>query len=157
MAETSVAPPSRGRLILGMSVFVLGWVATLIVARTQPPSIAGIVVFVGPKLGVLGAIAIMGKPGFAYVKSIVFGYFKPPAEVSPSRHRAGIVMFVAALLLSSLEPYASLVVPDASRSIRFSLGIDLLLLASLLVLGGDFWDKIRALFIRDAKVQFLAR
>ena len=28
------------------------------------------------------------------------------------------------------------------------------LVASILVLGGDFWDKIRALFIREAKVQF---
>ena len=43
---------------------------------------------------------------------------------------------------------------DATPSLRFSLGIDLLLLASILVLGGDFWDKIRALFIHEAKAQF---
>ncbi len=28
------------------------------------------------------------------------------------------------------------------------------LLCPLLVLGGDFWDKLRALFVRDAKAQF---
>jgi hypothetical protein len=25
--------------------------------------------------------------------------------------------------------------------------------ASLFVLGGDFWDKVRALFVHDARVQ----
>ena len=29
---------------------------------------------------------------------------------------------------------------------------DLLLVSSLFVLGGEFWDKVRALFIRDARV-----
>ena len=29
-----------------------------------------------------------------------------------------------------------------------------LLLASLFVLGGDFWDKVRSLFIHDAEVRF---
>ncbi len=31
---------------------------------------------------------------------------------------------------------------------------DILILASLLVLGGDFWDKIRSLFIHDIEVHF---
>ena len=40
------------------------------------------------------------------------------------------------------------------RQDRDALGGDLLLLASLFVLGGDFWDKIRSLFIYDAKADF---
>jgi hypothetical protein len=31
---------------------------------------------------------------------------------------------------------------------------DLLLIVSLFILGGDFWDKLRALFVRDAKAVF---
>jgi hypothetical protein len=42
------------------------------------------------------------------------------------------------------------------KGLRFSLAVDLLLLASILVVGGDFWDKIRALFIREAQAQFPA-
>jgi hypothetical protein len=45
---------------------------------------------------------------------------------------------------------------DFVREVRYSLAIDLLLLASILVLGGDFWDKVRALFIHRAKTQFPA-
>jgi hypothetical protein len=34
----------------------------------------------------------------------------------------------------------------------YAIGGDLLLLASLFVLGGDFWDKIRALFVYSDKI-----
>jgi len=29
-----------------------------------------------------------------------------------------------------------------------------MLILSFFVLGGDFWDKVRALFLHDAKAQF---
>ena len=151
--EEAAALPPKGRLVAGVGVFVLGWVATLamvgvIDASSLPSSVAAIVVFVGPKIGVLGAIAIMGKPGFTYLKKLVFGYLKPPAEVSPARHGIGTVMFVAALLLGLLER-------SGFRS--YSVVVDLLLVASVFVLGGNFWDKMRALFIREAKVCLPAR
>lgn len=33
-----------------------------------------------------------------------------------------------------------------------NLALDLVLAASLFVLGGEFWDKLRSLFLYDAKV-----
>lgn len=163
--EETVAPPPKGRLLAGVGVFALGWIVTLgivplIGASSLPAAtrttISGIVVFVGPKLGVLAAIAIMGKPGFRYVKALVFGYLKPPADVSPARHRIGIVMFGAAMLLGFLEPYVLVLTDLATPGIRFSLAVDLLLLVSIFVLGGNFWDKIRALFIRESTARFPA-
>jgi hypothetical protein len=41
---------------------------------------------------------------------------------------------------------------EANR-IPINIAMDLLLFSSLFVLGGDFWDKIRGLFIHDAVVQ----
>ena len=157
----TVAPPPKGRLVAGAAVFGLGWIVTLVVVRiittsSLPSSLIPIVIFVAPKAGALTAIAIMGKPGFAYLKRLVFGYLKPAAEVGPARHRIGIVMFVAALLFSFLEPYVFFRPSSAPRDVRYALAIDLLLLASLFVLGGNFWDKIRALFVRDATVHFPA-
>jgi hypothetical protein len=64
-------------------------------------------------------------------------------------------MFVAAILLGYVERYPTVFFPDsATFNIRYSLSVDLLLLASIFVLGGDFWDKIRALFFREAKAHF---
>ena len=158
------APPPMGRIVAGVGVFVLGWVVTLsivpIITASQlstsaQATVSGIVVFVGPKIGVLAAIAILGKPGFNYLKRKVFGFLKPPAEVGPVRYRIGIVMFVAAMLFGLMERYVGYFMANAiAPEIRSSIAIDVLLVASILVLGGDFWDKIRALFIREAKAQF---
>jgi hypothetical protein len=157
--EETVAPTPKGRLVAGASVFALGWIATLVMvpvitAGALPSYIVLIVVFVGPKIGVAAAIAIMGKPGFVYLKQLIFGYLNPPADVGPARHRVGIVMFVAAMLFGWLEPYGFFLPGFAAAGIRQSLAVDGLLVASLFVLGGNFWDKIRALFIRDATVRF---
>jgi hypothetical protein len=164
--DEALAPPPKRRILAGISVFALGWIATLAIvpivtasslSTSAQAAVAGIVVLVGPKIGVLAAIAILGKPGFAYLKRQVLGVLKPPAEVSPARHRVGIVMFVAALLFGLLERYIGFFLPgETAREIRYSLAVDQLLLASILVLGGDFWDKIRALFIRKAKAQLPA-
>ena len=43
---------------------------------------------------------------------------------------------------------------SSPQRLYVNLGADFLFLASLFVLGGDFWDKLRALFIYDARAQF---
>jgi hypothetical protein len=35
-----------------------------------------------------------------------------------------------------------------------NVGLDLITLASLFLLGGDFWDKVRALFLHNARAVF---
>jgi len=159
--EETVAPPPTGRLVAGTAVFVFGWIVTLasvgfVNASPLPTSIVPIVVFVLPKIGVLAAVAIMGKPGFAYLKKLVFGRLKPAHDVSPLRHRIGIVMFAGAMLVGVLEPYGFFRSDSADRYVQVTLAVDLVLVASVFVLGGNFWDKIRALFVREARVTFPA-
>jgi hypothetical protein len=42
--------------------------------------------------------------------------------------------------------------PAAVIRVWVNLGLDVVTLASLFVLGRDFWDKVRALFLHDARV-----
>ncbi len=100
------------------------------------------------------AIAIMGKLGFETMKHRIFGFLKkhgPADRVSLARHRIGLVMFVMPLLFGWLSPYLQGLFPqiDAHRNLLAITG-DLLLVGSLFVLGGDFWDKVRSLFVHDA-------
>jgi len=104
-------------------------------------------------------VAIMGKPGFAYLKSLIGGHlrrFAPAAQVSPLRYRIGLILFIAVIVLSSIGPY----VAPQTGSLRMqhphlvAMSGDLLLVVSLFLLGGDFWDKLRSLFVRDAKAVF---
>jgi len=161
-------PGQKKRLILGVAVWVAGVALCLLMipvvnasnlADPLKATINGILLLGVPKLFLLVAIAIMGKPGFAYLKSLIGGHvrrFAPPATVSPLRYKIGLILLITMIVLGSLGPY---VAHDAfafreehPRLLAF-IG-DLLLLVSLFILGGDFWDKLRALFVREAKVVF---
>jgi hypothetical protein len=163
-ASTAVQPATGWRLKLGVSMFVLSillpvagipLVASLDLSGTMTTSISGALLVGAEVLGVL-AIAVMGKPGFLYIKSRVFGLLRqvgPPREVSRARYNSGLVMFSLPILFGWLSIYAADYIPLFDENmLAFAIGGDLLFLASLFVLGGDFWDKIRALFVHSDKV-----
>jgi hypothetical protein len=52
-----------------------------------------------------------------------------------------------------MEPYVSGFMPGyTSFRLLYNIGGDVVFLASFFVLGGNFWDKLQALFIHGAKV-----
>jgi hypothetical protein len=106
-------------------------------------------------LGVL-AVAIMGKPGYLFVKSRIFGFvqqYGPPNQVSRRRYNIGLVLFCVPILFGWLSIYLFDLIPGfADYPLPYAVCGDLVLLASLFVLGGDFWAKIRALFVYSDKV-----
>ena len=62
-------------------------------------------------------------------------------------------MFVAPLMFAWAGPYLRPALPWlAARGGAAALSGDLVFLTSFFVLGGDFWDKIRALFVQDTRV-----
>jgi hypothetical protein len=102
------------------------------------------------------AAAVAGKEGFSYIKSKIFGFLKrygPPDTVSKTRYRIGLVLFIIPFLVGWLLPYFSQFIPNYEEN-RILINIigDIILITSLFVLGGDFWDKLRSLFIYGAKV-----
>ena len=120
---------------------------------------------------ILAGVAIAGKEGFAYVKAKVMGILKaygPPKTVGPTRYAVGLVMFAVPLVVGFLSPYlehfqaaqflpqavAEFVPGRAENVLTLALVFDIMLVTSLFVLGGDFWDKLRSLFIHDARATF---
>ena len=106
----------------------------------------------------LATVALLGKLGFNQLKQIVsgaIGQYAPPQEVGPTRYTIGLVLFVFPILIGWMTPYLGDML-SLFRRHTVSAGIigDVILLLSLFVLGGNFWDKLRALFIRDASVVF---
>jgi hypothetical protein len=107
-----------------------------------------------PEIGTILAIAIMGKSGFNLMKNRIFGFLKkhgPADRVSLARYRIGLVMFGLPLLFGWISPYLQNMIPrfEENRLLLAAAG-DLLFIGSLIVLGGDFWDKVRSLFVHDA-------
>ncbi|MGB5225572.1 MAG: hypothetical protein WBN49_10380 [Arenicellales bacterium] len=121
-------------------------------------AISGSLVLGLPQLLMFIAVTLVGKPGFNYIKGRVGRFFKqfgPPKTVSKNRYRIGLLLFFIPVLLGLLTPYVSNLVPDyESNRVYMAVGGDIMFLTSLFVLGGDFWDKLRALFIYGSKAVF---
>jgi hypothetical protein len=164
-ASNTATPVNPGwRLKLGILIFIISIVlplggipllAGLDLSKTLVASISGGLLVSAEVLGIV-AIAVMGKPGYLKIKSHVIGFFKqygPPQDVGPVRYRIGLVMFVIPILFGWVSIYIADYIPGyADHMLVYAIVGDGLLLASLFVLGGDFWDKIRALFIHSDRV-----
>jgi len=156
--------PSKGRLFLGGAIFVTGFLVPLFIPlvmktnwSTAAKSIVSGVLAIGlPEVFMLIAAAVLGKSGFQYLKAKLFGWLKkyePPDLVSQMRYRIGLVLFIIPLLIGIVLPYLLMAeIEVAQRYMRyFTISGDVLLLISLFVLGGGFWDKIRSLFVYHSK------
>lgn len=123
-------------------------------------TVAGAMIF-APDLGTLAAVGVMGKENFDRIVSTVKGWLKrtkPAGNVGKVRHRIGIVLFLSPLLVTYTQGYFPQYLPDVSPwRLYANIASDLIFLISLFVLGGDFWDKLRALFLRDARAVFVEK
>ena len=157
---------SSWRLKLGVVLFLLSialpllgipMVAAFGLSTTMTASVSGGLLVGAEVLGLL-AVAVMGKSGFAFIKTRIFGFLKqygPPKDVSRRRYTIGLVMFFVPVFFGWVSIYVPDFIPGfTSNPLAYAISGDLLLLMSLIVLGGNFWDKIRALFIYDAKIYF---
>jgi hypothetical protein len=161
MTDIKVRASWRIKLAFVMLIASFGWVAVLPVlpllgfSVTSIATFSGVMAVLAEILMVAGA-AIAGKDGFAYIKSRVFGFLKacgPPQTVGRTRYTIGLVMFIIPILYGWASPYAEHFIGDIeSHVLGLAIAGDALLLASLMVLGGDFWDKLRSLFIYSAQV-----
>jgi hypothetical protein len=159
-------PRADWRFRLGLIILVVGWLSPLcipLITATELTTrwqtiISGALAVGIPEVFTIAAIAIMGKSGYNLIKERIFRFLKkhgPPDRVSLTRYRIGLVMFALPIVFGWLGPYGVHLIPgyETHRFVVSLIG-DLMFVASLFVLGGDFWDKVRALFLYSAKAQF---
>ena len=151
----------KTRLYMGTAVFIAGQCAPLLVPvvismdlSTEWTTILSGALLAGiPEIAILGAIAILGKEGFAYLKSRVKGVFKRfiPDTVSRTRFRVGISIFLFTMFGGWIAPYILLLL-ELPRTTILPIAItgDVLFILSIVILGGGFWDKLRGLVTYSA-------
>ncbi|MBW2614378.1 MAG: transporter suffix domain-containing protein [Deltaproteobacteria bacterium] len=165
-ANTMDRPAAGWRLKLGVVLFSVSIImpvigvplaTTLGLSAAVTTSISGGLLVAAEIMGLV-AVAVMGKSGYLYIKKRFFGFLKasgPPDEVSSRRYTIGLAMFCTALLFGWVSIYIGKWIPGfTTNPLPYAIGGDILLLSSLFVLGGNFWDKVRSLFVHSAKVQF---
>jgi hypothetical protein len=167
--EYHAAPP-RARLIVGGAVFVAGFAAPALIpvvaASGLPASwktaLSGLLMVGIPELGMVIAVAILGKDGFAFltggIKRRLGAFFEqhgPAEHVSATRYKIGLVMFLVPILIGWAAPYLGHHIPFyEGNELLYAIVGDVLLFSSLFVLGGEFWDKLRSLFVHGARAEF---
>ena len=151
------------RLKLGVSLLILGLVmpvGTLAVVATEWPvpvkTVVSSILLFGFEIMLIPAVALMGKDNFERIWAgamRLLKRLKPAGGVSRTRYQVGLYMLVGPTLYAWIASYAPSWLPeDYVLRVWVNVGLDVVTLASLFVLGGDFWDKVRALFIHDARV-----
>lgn len=163
--DVAQSHPASWRLKVGIAIICLmaaSWFSLPLLAAAGVPGsrIAALtgVLFISNKILLLVVIAVMGKSGFQQLKGKLFGYVSAMAprsdtDVGPGRHALGVVMFCLPILTSFLEPYVDTLWPGGRPGLwQLQVLGDLMFVGSFFVLGGNFWDKVRALFVRTARV-----
>ena len=148
----------RIRLYVGGFIFIIGFLAPLLVplvtrselSTAWKTTLSGILMAGIPELFMVITVSILGKDGYQFLKGKVFAFLKkhgPPQRVSRVRYKIGLVFFTIPLLLALLFPYLShhFTSLDKIESV-INIGGDVMFFTSFIILGGEFWDKVRALF-----------
>ena len=163
-------PPAAGwRFPVGVTIFVLGFAAPLAIPLVTSSdlstgwktAIAGALAVGVPEVMMVVAAGVMGREGFARLKSQFGRFLKrygPPEQVGRTRYHTGLVMFAAPILLGWFGPYLHHFLPGFdTHPMWWHVGGDVVFVASFFVLGGEFWDKLRALFVHGARPVFPSR
>lgn len=135
--------------------FTSAWIAWMPWSASTKAAVWG-ALFFAPEVGTLLGAAIMGKENYKRFKTAAFafiGRMKPAGDIGIWRHRIGIAMFLIPIVPTYIQAYKPELLPDGSAwRWEIKIAADIIFIASLFVLGGDFWDKLHALFIREARV-----
>ncbi len=164
--STTTAKPPLRKLIIGTVIFVIGFASPIaipwVLATSWPDGLkavlSGLLAFGVPELFMVIAAAVMGKEGFNYVMAGLGRFLKPlapPDEVSKTRYTIGLIMFFVPIAFGFLAPYFShhLSFMEGDELI-YNIAGDVMIFLSLFLLGGNFWDKLRSLFVHKAKATF---
>ena len=159
--QAATGPTWRFRI--GVATFILAFaihLITLVVflagANAATVAAVGATMFALNKVLLIATVAILGRDGFNRIKAMLFGGVRQyifQTDVGPVRYAIGLVLFVVPIIFAWVSPYLAEIAPSIGRhTVKGGIAADVLLIVSLFVLGGNFWDKLRALFIRDATV-----
>ncbi len=158
---------SKTRMIIGTSVMVIGFISPLFIpivtsadlSTAWKTGLSGALAIGIPEIFMVIAIAIMGKSGYEFIKSKVGNFIHPilpPDQVSLTRYRIGLILFITPLIVGWAFPYLSSHFASLNNfPIWYYVIADLVFISSFFVLGGDFWDKLKRLFKHEDTVNKL--
>jgi hypothetical protein len=162
MGENNKVSLAKSKMIIGSVVLIIGFLSPLLIPLVTATTwsvglkttVSGLLAFGVPEVFMLLGVAVMGKPGYEMLKKRVLNKIKylAPDEVSLTRHRIGLILFFTPIAFGIFYPYLEALYDSIQKMpIWVYVMGDLIFLSSFIVLGGNFWDKLKGLFVHGGK------
>lgn len=107
-----------------------------------------------PQLLTVLTVSILGKTGFVYLKQRLSDLLRATLsnQVGQKLYRLGIVLFTIPLLIGIGWDYLTIVFVSLSNfGITIAITADYLLVVSIFVLGGEYWEKLLSIFRHQSR------
>jgi hypothetical protein len=114
--------------------------------------LAGALVAGGPEVLCLVAVALLGKQTFQYLTHMTKRVLRRTfvdRPVSRTRYYVGLAIVLLSWLPAYLYAYLPAAMPGESLRIYILAATDLAFVVSVFLMGGEFWEKVRRIFIYE--------
>lgn len=121
----------------------------------QSALLVGILVAGGPEVLCIAAIALLGKETFQYLAhhaKLAFRRAVIDRPASKTRYYVGLAIVLLSWLPAYIYAYAPAAKPGGNARVYILAAMDLAFVASVFLMGGEFWEKVRRIFIYEGKV-----
>ena len=109
----------------------------------------------GPEVLCIAAVALLGKETFQYLAhraKLAFRRAVVDKPASKTRYYVGLAIILLSWLPAYIYAYAPAVLPGGNARIYILAAMDLAFVASVFLMGGEFWEKVRRIFVYEGKV-----
>lgn len=142
-------------LVLSFLIPIVGFIFPFLGLPTAlAATLTGVFIVGIPEVMIILAVLFLGKETFNHYKQKFYNLFKKrkkaPKKVSRFRYYFGLVIFLASPIPLYLNGYSLHPLLESGRHTILMIG-DLSFVLSFFILGGAFWEKIKALFRYDLK------
>jgi hypothetical protein len=116
--------------------------------------LVGVLVAGGPEVLCIIAIALLGKDTFQYLAQrakLALRRAVIDRPVSKTRYYGGLAVVMLSWLPAYIYAYFPAALPGGNARIYILAAMDLAFVASVFVMGGEFWEKVRRIFVYEGK------
>jgi hypothetical protein len=139
-------------VILPLCVF---FVPLLGLSTAHSAILAGALVAGAPEVLCIVAVALLGKETFRYLihrtkHALRRAVVDQPA--SKTRYYVGLAIVMLSWLPAYVYAYVPGLMPGGDARIYILAAMDLAFVASVFLMGGEFWEKVRRIFVYEGKI-----
>lgn len=119
-------------------------------------TLVGVFLIGGPEVFLILGIALAGKQAFTTIKQkalSLLGITPSTQPVGRLRYNVGLILLIGSILINwALQYWGFFIeIPEHTYQLVMTTFIfDIVMIASIFVLGPQFWDKLKKLFVWEA-------